>query len=191
MKRLGLISVLGLALMLARRRARLVDFTVVVVVDSTAVDFTAVVVDSTAVDFAVVVVVDSTAMVGRRMLRRDRRAPARSRRARLGLSRGRAGLRSRRRAGLSRRAGLGHGVAPGYGYRYAPVYGHVGVVRPVAPLWVPGYWGWNSGVRVWIGGSWGYPPYAGWVWVHSALGVERIPVGLAGGPAGRRPVTPG
>ena len=59
----------------------------------------------------------------------------------------------------------GHRVAPGYGHHYAPVYGHVGVVRPVAPIWLPGYWGWNSGVRVWIGGSWGYPPYAGWVWL--------------------------
>ncbi|HUK63036.1 MAG TPA: hypothetical protein VLV15_06880, partial [Dongiaceae bacterium] len=42
-------------------------------------------------------------------------------------------------------------------------------VRPVAPsrfhVWVPGYWGWNGGVRVWIGGAWLLPPYAGWSWV--------------------------
>ena len=31
---------------------------------------------------------------------------------------------------------------------------------------MPGYWGWNSGVSVWIGGSWAYPPYAGWVWMQ-------------------------
>jgi hypothetical protein len=69
----------------------------------------------------------------------------------------------------------GYHAAPGFrgpvygapvGRHYAPVYGHVGVVSPVSPVWVPGYWGWNGGVRVWIGANWAYPPYAGWVWVR-------------------------
>ena len=34
-----------------------------------------------------------------------------------------------------------------------------------ARVYVPGYWGYHSGVRVWIGGSWAFPPYAGWFWV--------------------------
>jgi hypothetical protein len=46
---------------------------------------------------------------------------------------------------------------------YAPRYG-VGV-RPAARVWVPGYWGWNGGVRVWIGGAWAVPPQYGWSWV--------------------------
>ena len=29
----------------------------------------------------------------------------------------------------------------------------------------PGYWGYRSGVRVWIDGAWLLPPYAGWVWI--------------------------
>jgi hypothetical protein len=41
------------------------------------------------------------------------------------------------------------------------------VVRPLAParVWVPGYWGVHSGVRVWIGGAWAAPPQVGWTWV--------------------------
>ena len=50
---------------------------------------------------------------------------------------------------------------PGYGAPYG--------ARPFLPahtrVFVPGYWGFHSGVRVWIGGSWVLPPYEGWVWV--------------------------
>ena len=63
---------------------------------------------------------------------------------------------------------------PSYSPHYGPsVYGprtYVAprssvVVAPRAHVWVPGYWGYNAGARVWIGGSWALPPYAGWVWV--------------------------
>ena len=30
---------------------------------------------------------------------------------------------------------------------------------------MPGYWGWNGGARLWIGGAWTLPPYAGALWV--------------------------
>jgi hypothetical protein len=40
---------------------------------------------------------------------------------------------------------------------------HIGV--PVARAWNPGYWGFRGGARVWIGGGWLYPPYAGALWV--------------------------
>jgi hypothetical protein len=67
------------------------------------------------------------------------------------------------------------GYAPGY-VRPQPVHPAYGprpyvaprssiVVAPRARVWVPGYWGYNSGARVWIGGAWAFPPYAGWVWV--------------------------
>ena len=52
------------------------------------------------------------------------------------------------------------GYAPHYGY--APRYG-VGV--HAGRVWVPGYWGWNNGVRIWIGGSWALPPQPGMIWV--------------------------
>ena len=61
-------------------------------------------------------------------------------------------------------------AAPAWGGGYARGYypGHVGFgvgVHAAPRVYVPGYWGYNGGVRVWIGGSWAYPPYAGWVWV--------------------------
>lgn len=52
-----------------------------------------------------------------------------------------------------------HGVvAPrvGVGFGVRPVGGHV---------WVPGYWGWRGGARIWIAGSYMMPPTPGWVWV--------------------------
>lgn len=84
--------------------------------------------------------------------------------------------------------GHGHGggfAAPARGFRGAPVaapargfhgaprpyFGHAAPVyaRPLAPsrahIWVPGYWGFHGGTRVWIGGAWALPPYAGWTWV--------------------------
>jgi len=58
-------------------------------------------------------------------------------------------------------------VAPGYYHGPAPYYrGPVVGVRPAAGrVYVPGYWGLNGGVRVWVGPSWSYAPYAGWAWV--------------------------
>jgi hypothetical protein len=48
-----------------------------------------------------------------------------------------------------------------------PAWG--GHVRGYAParnrVFVPGYWGHHGGTRVWIGGAWTLPPYAGWFWV--------------------------
>ncbi len=161
MKRLGLISVLGLALIAAPGAALAAGgfhggggggfhgggFRAVVVVDSTAVDF------------AVVVVVDPRRWISRwRILpagvTTSRPRPFTPRPAGAIAGSRRPTVAASRRSIAARRS-HGHGVAPGYGYRYAPVYGHVGVVRPVAPLWVPGYWGWNSGVGSGIGGSWG------------------------------------
>jgi hypothetical protein len=37
--------------------------------------------------------------------------------------------------------------------------------RPGARVYVPGYWGWRGGARVWVGPTWAYPPSPGWVWV--------------------------
>ena len=182
MKRLGLISVLGLALIAAPGAALAagVDFTVVVV-DSTAVDFTVVVVaDSTAVDFTVAGLTAAGHYV----------APAPVHAAPGWGYRGVAPAYGRGVAPVYRGApAYGHGVAPGYGYRYAPVYGHVGVVRPVAPLWVPGYWGWNSGVRVWIGGSWALPALRGLGLGARALGAGTDTSGSGRAATGRRPIT--
>src|SRR6478609_9310253 len=50
------------------------------------------------------------------------------------------------------------GYAPGY--YGGPIHGY-GYAAPRARVYVPGYWGYHSGVRVWIGGSWAFPPYAG------------------------------
>jgi hypothetical protein len=40
-------------------------------------------------------------------------------------------------------------------------------VRPVVPfpgaIWIGGYWGWNAGRHVWIGGRWA-PPRPGYRW---------------------------
>src|SRR5216684_2718343 len=47
--------------------------------------------------------------------------------------------------------GGGFGVHPGFGVR--------------TNVWVPGYWGWRGGARLWIGGGWYMPPYAGWLWI--------------------------
>jgi hypothetical protein len=65
------------------------------------------------------------------------------------------------------------GPAPARNWRGEPVrpvpYGRP-YVRPVPPsrfhVWVPGYWGVRAGTRVWIGGAWMLPPYAGWTWVQ-------------------------
>ena len=42
-------------------------------------------------------------------------------------------------------------------------------VVPVAPgpayYWVPGYWGWNGTVWVWVSGAWRPRPWLGAVWV--------------------------
>ena len=58
-------------------------------------------------------------------------------------------------------------VAPGYRGPYGGVYGRGPVVvRPVGGrVYVPGYWGLNGGVRVWIGPGWSYAPYSGWNWI--------------------------
>ena len=58
-----------------------------------------------------------------------------------------------------------HGVGPRLmvGPRYhGPA---VGFGRPFGQAWVPGYWRWNGGVRVWIAGAYMTPPYPGWFWV--------------------------
>ena len=86
---------------------------------------------------------------------------------------------------------MGHGGFGGGGHFFhgGPV-GHVGVgvhvggpavrigapgvrfgvgVRPFAPvrghIWVPGYWGYRGGARIWFGGGWYAPPYDGYIWV--------------------------
>jgi len=47
-------------------------------------------------------------------------------------------------------------------------------VVPVAPgpdyYWVPGYWGWNGTVWVWMGGAWTPRPWHGAVWVGGHWG---------------------
>jgi hypothetical protein len=55
----------------------------------------------------------------------------------------------------------GPAVRVGPGFR-GPVVG----VRPVGGrVFIPGYWGFRGGVRVWIGPGWSYAPYDGWNWV--------------------------
>ena len=51
-------------------------------------------------------------------------------------------------------------ATPGYRGYYHPRY-----APATARVWVPGYWGLGGGGRVWVGGSWTYPPFAGWTWV--------------------------
>jgi len=80
------------------------------------------------------------------------------------------------------RGGVPFRAAPVFHGAPGPVYrgGFHGVVAPrvmvgprhygppvvrVARTWVPGYWGWNRGVRVWIGGAFVTPPSPGWTWV--------------------------
>ena len=50
-------------------------------------------------------------------------------------------------------------VAPPY-RAYHPAY-----APAHARVWVPGYWGLHGGTRIWVGGAWTFPPFAGWVWV--------------------------
>ena len=52
----------------------------------------------------------------------------------------------------------GYAVAP-YGGWGAHPYSAVGIgIRPSPRhVWVPGYWGYRSGVRVWLGGAWLLP----------------------------------
>ena len=76
------------------------------------------------------------------------------------------------------------GAAPayrgGYGYRGAPgfhgAYGGYGYCAPALTgihgrwvgnrFWHPGYWGWRSGARIWIGPGWGVGFYPGCAWVQ-------------------------
>jgi len=47
-------------------------------------------------------------------------------------------------------------------------------VVPAVPgpdyIWVPGYWGWNGRVWVWVGGRWSVRPWHGAVWVGGHWG---------------------
>ena len=69
--------------------------------------------------------------------------------------------------------GGGHYVAPArvapapYARGYPPYrpYAPYRTYAPPARVFVPGYWGVNRGARVWIGSSWTFPPYSGWLWV--------------------------
>jgi hypothetical protein len=88
----------------------------------------------------------------------------------------RPGYGFRGASGGFRGAPVNRGFAPpaaryGYGPRYVPRYGygaHYGG-RPFFPArtraFVPGYWGFRGGARLWIGSSWVLPPYEGWMWV--------------------------
>jgi hypothetical protein len=42
-------------------------------------------------------------------------------------------------------------------------------MRPPMPapghVWIDGYWGWDNGTQVWIGGQWAAPPQPGYVWM--------------------------
>jgi hypothetical protein len=76
-------------------------------------------------------------------------------------------------------AGAFHGVAPraygggfvGGGYRggFAPRFGagprYYGAGAGFGRAWVPGYWGWRGGTRIWIEGAYMTPPNAGWIWI--------------------------
>jgi hypothetical protein len=60
----------------------------------------------------------------------------------------------------------GYAAAPyGGGWRVHP-YSAVGIgVRPSPRhVWVPGYWGWRGGARVWVGGAW-LLPQTNWGWI--------------------------
>jgi hypothetical protein len=50
----------------------------------------------------------------------------------------------------------------------------VGVAPAPGYVWFPGYWNWNGGAHVWVGGHWGAgrPGYywAPHVWVHTGGG---------------------
>ena len=50
-------------------------------------------------------------------------------------------------------------TAPSYRGYYHPRY-----APATARVWVPGYWGLSGGTRIWVGGNWMYPPFAGWTW---------------------------
>jgi hypothetical protein len=52
------------------------------------------------------------------------------------------------------------GYSPNYYNHY-----YATPTRAVARVYVPGYWGWRGGARVWVGPTWAYPPSPGWVWV--------------------------
>jgi hypothetical protein len=32
-------------------------------------------------------------------------------------------------------------------------------------VWVPAHWGLRGDMRVFVGGTWSYPPFSGWVWI--------------------------
>jgi YXWGXW repeat-containing protein len=32
-------------------------------------------------------------------------------------------------------------------------------------IWVPAHWGLRGGSRVFVAGTWSFPPFAGWVWI--------------------------
>jgi len=72
------------------------------------------------------------------------------------------------------RGGFGGGGYVRGGFAAPHVYGgyrgviapRVGVgIRPVGHVWVPGYWGYRGGARLWIAGSYMMPPTPGWVWI--------------------------
>jgi hypothetical protein len=67
------------------------------------------------------------------------------------------------RGGPVYRGGYRAAMTPrfGFGPRH---YGPVGAYR-FGRTWVPGYWGWNSGARVWIAGAYATPPNVGWIWI--------------------------
>ncbi len=58
-------------------------------------------------------------------------------------------------------------------------------VVPVTPgpdyYWVPGYWGWNGTVWVWVGGAWTPRPWHGAVWVGGHWTRHGRGYGWAGG----------
>lgn len=57
-----------------------------------------------------------------------------------------------------------HGAWGGYGYR-APAITGIGGRWVGNRFWHPGYWGWRSGARIWIGPGWGLGFYPGCSWV--------------------------
>jgi hypothetical protein len=57
-------------------------------------------------------------------------------------------------------------VAPVPRGSIAPAWrGHATYAPARARVWVPGYWGLRGDTRVWVAGTWTYPPFAGWAWV--------------------------
>jgi hypothetical protein len=57
-------------------------------------------------------------------------------------------------------AGGGYRPLPAPGFTVGPRY-HGSLGR----AWIPGYWGFRGGARVWIAGAYVTGPYPGWIWV--------------------------